>query len=129
MSSAPPGSPAVNVRRRTARSRLRCTRLTAGACALARLFPDAIVLQPPIERAAAHAELLRRQADIAAMLREHLLDEDPFGILERLWRHVGRRPLRLQPEIARDDGGGSRVSHQDCPFDDVRKLPDVAGPR
>ena len=45
---------------------------------------------------------------------------------------VGRRAgarCGSQPEIARDDGGGRRVSHQDGALDAVRELADVAGPR
>ena len=65
----------------------------AGSVAPAhRLFTDAILLQPPIERAAAHAELLRRQADVAAVARQDLFDEDALGILERL--RVGARRCR-----------------------------------
>src|SRR6476659_9825668 len=81
------------VSRRTARSRLRwlarCRRTAAGSCPLSQLFTDAILLQAPIQGAAAHPELLRCEPDIPAVAGEDLFDEDPFGILERV-RFDGR---------------------------------------
>ena len=48
-----------------------------------RLFADAILLQPPVERAPAHAELLGREAHVAIVPRQDLFDEHPLRFLER----------------------------------------------
>ena len=53
-----------------------------------RLLTDAILLEPAVERAAAHPELLCRLPHVSLMAREHLFDEDALGILER--KVVGR---------------------------------------
>ena len=58
---------------------------------LDQLFTDAILLQAPVECAAAHAELLRREPDVAAVPRQDLLDEDALGLLERQLVGAGRR--------------------------------------
>src|SRR6187401_3115541 len=80
----------------------------------ARLLADAILLQPAVERAAAHAELLRREADIAIVPRQHLFDEDPFRFLEREVGGGGDVPgsARAQTEVARRDGRRRRIGHQ-----------------
>ena len=60
-----------------------------------RLLADAILLQPAIERAPAHAELLRREADVAIVPRQHLFDEHPLGFLEREFGGGGARRRRV----------------------------------
>src|SRR5215213_7765610 len=77
----------------------------------ARLFADAILLEPAIERAAAHAELLRREADVAIVPRQHLFDEYALGFFER--QVGGGRDVaaaaRPQTEMARGDRGRRRI--------------------
>jgi hypothetical protein len=49
---------------------------------VAESFADAILLEPSIEGAPAHAELFCREPDVAAVAREDLFDEHAFGLLE-----------------------------------------------
>src|SRR3954470_15182675 len=79
-----------------------------------RLFADAILLQPAIEGAAAHAELFGGEADVAVVARQHFLDEDTLRFLER--QIVGRRRLAgnalPQAEMPDGDEGRIRIRHQ-----------------
>src|SRR5688572_16276483 len=107
------GSPASITSRNTACSRLRyrrrCRTVLPEPCALpgAWLLADAIVLEPSVERAAAHPELQGRQPDVAAVAGQHLLDEHALGIFERdcLGPRVGGASA-LQAEVPRRDRGG-----------------------
>src|SRR4029079_18084738 len=79
-----------------------------------RLLPDAILLQPPVERAAAHAELLCREADIAIVARQDLFDAHALRFLQRQIRGARRLPARFlqrpdrwrSPPPRRCAGGG-----------------------
>jgi hypothetical protein len=47
------------------------------------LIPYAILLQPAVEGAPAHAKLFGGEADIAAVTGQHLFNEDALGFFER----------------------------------------------
>src|SRR5215212_8482160 len=76
-------------------SRLRCVDRvrvrsgTRGRGPARRLFGNAMLLQPAIERAAAQAELLRGEPNVPAVTRQHLLDEETLGVFERERLGVG----------------------------------------
>ena len=63
----------------------------------ARLLTDAILLQPAVEGAAAHAELLRRQPDVAAVARQDLLDEPRSASSSATARSAVARPQACAP--------------------------------
>src|SRR6185503_9527041 len=65
-----------------------------------RLLPDAILLQPPVERAAAHAELLCREADIAIVARQDLFDEHALRFLQRQMVGAAASAMRTARSIA-----------------------------
>ena len=86
------------------------------------------VLQPPVQRAAAHPQLIGGLAHVAAMTGEHFLNEDLFRLVER---HLLRRRLaaggRLESEIDGRDEPALRHEHR--PFDRVPQLTHVARPK
>ena len=88
------------------------------------------MLEPAIQGAAAHPHLLRREADVPAVPRDDLLDEQPLGFFERQGIGRRRRPgaLCLEAEMTRRDRRRGRIRHQHRALDAVRQLADVARP-
>ena len=77
----------------------RARRAAAGRKAIGHVLQPEL-LQPPVQRAAAHAELLGGLAHVAAVTREHFLDEDLLRLLER--HLLGRRRRRRPAPAVRD---------------------------
>src|SRR5690349_1537334 len=115
------GRPARRVSPSTACSRLQWTRVV-------RLAPDAILLQPAIERAAAHAELLRGETHVPVVTREYFFDEHALGILERQLVRclIAGSAGALEAEVTRRDRRDVGIRHEHRALDAVRQLADVA---
>src|SRR5689334_14329414 len=106
-----PGRPPTTTSQVSVSSRLRAR---GGA-----MRSETELLQTAIERAAAHAELVGRFADIATVARKDFLYKDFFGLLEREFFCDGRGRRRgLQSKVRGRDLRAAR--HQHAAFDRMR---------